>query len=164
MSEDDANENARAQAFGQKVDALLDGAAPPPAMPTDEREMIETATMIHAAGHPRSAPTRALDRAFAARPAAANVPKAARPRRRWLRAAPWAVAAVAVAAAALLLLLLRPPAPRPLPTALRSRPADALVGKIPPERAADARARIDAIYADRLAGYRELALFERRPR
>jgi hypothetical protein len=43
-----------------------------------------------------------------------------------------------------------------LPLTQQSRPADPLVGPIARERAGDARSRIDAIFADRLDGYREL--------
>lgn len=92
---------------------------------------------------------------------------------RWKRRAPWVVAVVstAVAAAAVIALIVRPPrVERAAPAAasapaehLRSRPADALVGVIPEERdvgaaTAATSARIDAIFADRLDGYRELAL------
>jgi hypothetical protein len=45
-----------------------------------------------------------------------------------------------------------------VPLHWQSRPADELVGVIPHERSGDAGARIDAIYADRLDGYRELTL------
>jgi hypothetical protein len=69
------------------------------------------------------------------------------------------------AAAVVVLLLFRPTSPSTsLPLSQRSRPSSALIGKIPPERAADARARLDTIYADRLAGYREIALFSPRAR
>ena len=81
--------------------------------------------------------------------------------------APWIVAglASAVAIAAVLALFLRPPETAPAPDAPvantpehhLSRPADPLVGVIPQERAGDAATRIDAIFADRLDGYRELA-------
>ena len=88
--------------------------------------------------------------------------------RRWKQRAPWlvAVASTVVAVAALALLMVRParkteaPAPAPvaeLPDEQRSRPADALIGIIPQERAGDASSRVDAIFADRLDGYRELA-------
>ncbi len=50
------------------------------------------------------------------------------------------------------------PAPAPLAETLRSRPADDLVGVISRDRDGDAATRIDAIYADRLDGYRELSL------
>jgi hypothetical protein len=77
---------------------------------------------------------------------------------------PWAIAAVC-AAAALLFALLGPlrrakqaavaPA-RPLPTALVSRPADPLIGRIAREDSGEASRRADAIYADRLDAYRAL--------
>ncbi len=87
---------------------------------------------------------------------------------------PWITAGVAtaVAAAAVALLLARPaspPAPAaPVATApvaehLRSRPADPLIGVIAPAPSLEAAAgatvvRIDTIYADRLAGFRERTL------
>ncbi|HVK76203.1 MAG TPA: hypothetical protein VM734_22910 [Kofleriaceae bacterium] len=91
-------------------------------------------------------------------------------RARARRLAPWIVAGVssAVAAAAIALLVLgrapqAPAAPQaaqaaPLPAHLRSRPADALIGAIPGEASGDALGRIDTIYSDRLAGYRERTL------
>jgi hypothetical protein len=51
-----------------------------------------------------------------------------------------------------------PVAREELPAMLRSRPADELVGVISRDRDGDAATRIDAIYADRLDGYRELSL------
>jgi len=98
-------------------------------------------------------------------PAGAGEPRAASPMRARRRVLPWAIAAVssAVAAAAVVLLVIHPPARTvaaraPIPEAERSRPADDLVGAIARERSGDAATRIDAIYADRLDGYRELAL------
>jgi hypothetical protein len=91
--------------------------------------------------------------------ATASVTAAAAPRRPTLRrAAPWALAAAAIAAA-LLLAVTRPgPAAAPLPAELRSRPADRLVGPIERRLAAAAARRADLVYADRLAGYRQLVL------
>ncbi len=86
---------------------------------------------------------------------------------RVIRALPWVVAGVA-AAAALLLFLSRPEnisssareqlAQKPIPHYQLSRPADPLVGQITPDGAALASSRLDIIYADRMAGYRELTL------
>lgn len=99
-------------------------------------------------------------------------------KRRWL---PWAVAGTAtlVAAAAILLLIIRRPkivevqAPTaqvdvapPVPEHWKSRPTDALIGPIDSEcngpaldcartATVKASARIDTIYSDRLAGYRD---------
>ncbi len=93
--------------------------------------------------------------------------------RGWRRRAPWLVAggATVLAAAAAILLMLRGPeraveAPTqtasaeraPLPLDQRSRAADALIGPIPRERSGDAVSRIDAIFADRLDGYRARTL------
>jgi hypothetical protein len=65
------------------------------------------------------------------------------------------------------MLLVRAPhahvARRRLPETMRSRAADELVGEITRERSGDALERIDAIYADRLDGYRELALAPTNP-
>lgn len=101
-------------------------------------------------------------------PARVEAPVVSIEERRWKRRAPWLVAGVSsvVAAAAVIALVIRTPRTPPAAPAaapelaehLRSRPADAVVGVIPQERAADAAGRIDAIYADRLDGYRELAL------
>jgi len=76
---------------------------------------------------------------------------------------PWTVAIIA-AAAAVVVWLARPSAPAPrvatmeLPLQQRSRPADPLIGMIARADAGRASARIDAIYADRLDGYRSLRL------
>lgn len=97
----------------------------------------------------------------------AKVTRLPAPRRR--RAAlPWTVAALATAAA-IALLVTRPNAPvataptpasapvaAPLAEELRSRPADPLVGRIPREHRDRASDRLDVVYADRLAGYREV--------
>jgi hypothetical protein len=88
--------------------------------------------------------------------------------------APWIVAGAStlVAAAAVVMLVVGvgrrtglAPAPSTtaqtaarVPLHWQSRPADELVGVIPHERSGDAGARIDAIFADRLDGYRELTL------
>ena len=55
-----------------------------------------------------------------------------------------------------------PPAPvatQALPFDQRSRPADPLVGAITRDHAGDALGRIDAIYADRLSGFRDRTLY-----
>jgi hypothetical protein len=189
-AEPTAAERARARSFAELIDKALAGRTPP-AMAADDRALIETATMIRAAAGTvelaagrrtalieaalRAAidrPTRAAAVAapVAAPDTAARVTDALAARRgRLRRVAPWAVAALsttAAAAAALVLWLGRPqPAPPvaapALPLIQRSRPADAVVGRIPRERAGDAASRIDAIYADRLTGYRERALAAR---
>jgi hypothetical protein len=169
-------ERARARSFAGLVDHLLSGKPMPPALPSDERALIEVATTVHACtAEADLEPDRIraiVDDAFTGGPSGeragsepARVVRAA-PSGRWRRLAPWAAATIA-AAAALVLALVRPaPPPRyagpitqtPLPRALRSRPADALVGAIPRDRAGDASARLDAVYADRMAGYRSLRL------
>jgi hypothetical protein len=91
------------------------------------------------------------------------------------RVVPWAVAAVAVAAA-IVLFITRPASEssvargddRPadlleLSSIHRSRSADPLVGQIPKSQSGHASERLDTIYSDRLAGYRDLS-FRRRLR
>ena len=176
-------EKARARAFADLVDKVVAGRAPA-AMSPEDRALAETATMIRAsAGKIELAPARAkmlVDQALSRavdqtieKVEAAPVPPAAIPIDRARRSrAPWIVAGVStlVAAAAVFALVVRPPprtpAPAPAPTAQAvkvpetwtSRPADPLVGVIPEERAGEAAARIDAIFADRLDGYRERTL------
>jgi hypothetical protein len=78
---------------------------------------------------------------------------------------PWTISIVStlVAAAANVMLWLRAPHHPTVPAAAirpewKSRSADPLIGPIGRERAADASARIDTIFADRLDGYREQRL------
>jgi hypothetical protein len=168
-------ERARAKAFADLVDKAIAGRATPPAMSADERALLEVATVIRAASGnvELSAPKRrslvedALHQAVGGAGAATSgsIVPLARARKRWV---PWVIAGTSslVAAAAVLLLWLRKPevviesAPvaETLPVHWQSRPADALIGPISRDRAGDASARIDAIYADRLDGYRERQL------
>lgn len=175
-----AAERAHARGFGDLVDKVLAGRAPA-ALPTDDRALLEVATAIRAASRPIELPAartravvegalaQAIERRAgggAATPAAPVVDLAARRARR--RVLPWALAgaATALAAAALALLLIgrdRPGATGPVtaevtPLHQRSRPTDPLIGRIPRERAGEAAARLDVIYADRMAGYRERSL------
>ncbi len=173
------SERIRARSFGKLVDDLTEGAAAPPALAAETRELLDlAATMRDALGDPgrrhgleRARRDRIIDDAFRASvgaPASStgggSVTRLADRRRgRFARYAPYAVAVVAVAAA--VFLFVTRPSQQPAksqPPALAefnySRPADALIGKIPRDRAGDASARIDIIYADRLAGYRDLQL------
>ncbi len=183
----DAAEKARARAFGDLIDKVVAG-RPPAAVPADERALLEVATVIRAATRPvelgaartRSVVEAALATAIERKgggsrltdpslPVAGVVPLA---RVRARRLAPWFIAGVtsAVAAAAVLVLVLRPApsrdveaAPPPVATHLRSRPADALIGVIARAPSLDVAggatvSRIDTIYADRLAGFRERTL------
>ncbi len=164
-------ERARARSFAELVDKVVAGRAPA-AMPAEDRALIEVATMIRAASGAVELPAarrtalveEALHRAVDKSPAPpADVVPFRRPSR-----TPWVIAAVtsAIAVAAILALIFRP-APRPstpivdvakpLPQHLRSRPADSLIGAIPRTRSGDAADRIDAIFADRLDGFRELS-------
>ncbi len=188
----DAGERARARAFGELVDKVLTG-RPPAVVPAEDRALLEVATALRAAVRPvelaatkqRSIIEGALATAIERRGGGAGlhltdrsiaVMSAAAPRRepRWRRAAPWMVAGAStlVAAAAIATLLIgRRPAATPiarapeasLPAQWRSRPADPLIGAIPREASGDALGRIETIYADRLAGYRERH-FARDPR
>ena len=167
-------ELARARRFADLVDKTLSGRTPP-AMSADARALLEVATVIRAArGQLELAPARrhavvedALRQAIGARPGTGGsvTPIARAPARRW---APWIVAGAStlVAAAALLVLWLRPAEPhiawpRRPPVEWTSRSADALIGPIARDRAGDASARIDAIFADRLDGFRARRLAPR---
>lgn len=85
-------------------------------------------------------------------------------RRRLQRLIPWGVATFAAAAALIFALRTSPPAESPptVPDQLsmmhRSRPADPLIGQIPRAEAGRASTRLDTIYSDRMAGYRDLRL------
>jgi len=169
-----AAERAHAKAFGELVDKTLAGRTPA-AMNTDDRALLEVATVIRAAsGNVELAqPKRraliedALRQAVGARALGTSGPMSTLPTVRGIRSsrvrtwAPWSVAGASLAvAAAAFVLWLRAPQPagiaRALPEAERSRPADAVVGPIARERAGDAATRIDAIFADRLDGYRAI--------
>jgi hypothetical protein len=159
-------ELAHARRFADLVDKTLSGRTPP-AMSADDRALLEVTTVIRATrGSLELAPDAAravvedaLRQAIgvdgASGGATGQVLRA--PPRRW---APWAIAGAStlVAAAALALLWLRGPAPGSsvagVPTEWTSRSADALIGPITADRAGDASARIDAIFADRLDGFR----------
>ena len=118
-----------------------------------------------AASKQRAAVEDALRQAIGASPAGGgSVTPIARARTR-MRRAPWIVAGTTtlVAAAAIAMLWLRTPggagrgnpvARRAVPEEWTSRPADSLVGPIARDHAGDAGARIDAIFADRLDGFR----------
>jgi hypothetical protein len=162
----------RAKAFAELVDKAIAGRTPP-ALSADDRALLEVATVIRAtsgaidlaASRQRNIVEDALRQAVGDHPSTSlsTTPiSAARSKRRWV---PWAVAATstAVAAAAVLMLWLRKPVERPIaqrevPTEWRSRPADPLIGRITPERAGEAAARLDHIFADRLGGYRDRML------
>ena len=166
-----ASERMRAKSFGELVDKTITGRTPP-AMSADDRALLEVATVIRAASgnvelaaaKRRSIVEDALRQAvggLGATSSGAAVP-ISRARKRWV---PWAVAGASalVAAAAVLLLWLRGPERviierQPVAEHETSRPADRLIGPIARDRAGDASTRIDAIYADRLEGYRERQL------
>jgi len=178
--DDDAtpSERARAKTFADLVDKTLSGRTPP-AMSADDRALLEVATVIRAAhgnaelpqAKQRSLVEDALRQAIGQKPSAGSSLSTtlsidmARGRAR--RMAPWLIAGTTtlVAAAALLLLWLRPhrsgdvaATAQQVPLTWKSRPSDPLIGPIARERAGDASARIDYIFADRLDGYRERRL------
>jgi hypothetical protein len=156
-------ERAHARRFAELVDQALAGRTPP-AMSTDDRALLEVATVIRAADHELvlAATTRraivedALGQAIGSTASTPTSPPMAARRRRWV---PWAIAGTTsvIAAAALALWLRAPAASRP-PANWMSRPADLLIGPIARERAGDASARLDHIFADRMDGYRERRL------
>ncbi len=172
--EPSAAERTHAKAFAELVDKTLAGRTPG-VMNTDDRTLLEVATVIRAAsGNVELAQPRrraviedALRQAVGARALGTSGSVAAvndLAPGTWKRFAPWSVAATStlVAAAAVLLWLRVPRVVRQidvvptLPLTEQSRPTDSLVGPIARERAGDARSRIDTIFADRLDGYREL--------
>jgi len=158
-------ELARARRFADLVDKTLSGRTPP-AMSADDRALLEVATVIRATSGglelapsaARAAVEDALRQAIGVDAVGASTgPVMRAPMRRW---APWAIAGASalVAAAAIAMLWLRGPVAGPsvarVPSEWTSRPADPLVGPIARDRAGDASARIDAIFADRLDGFR----------
>ncbi|HEY1812434.1 MAG TPA: hypothetical protein VGG74_08825 [Kofleriaceae bacterium] len=175
--EPSAAERAHAKAFAELVDKTLAGRTPP-AMNTDDRALLEVATVIRAAsGNVELAQPRrraliedALRQAVGARSfgtsGTMNTMVTAIRSTNFRRWAPWSVAGASMlVAAAAVVLWLRAPhreptappvAARQLPENERMRPADPLVGPIAREHAGDTASRIDAIFADRLDGYREL--------
>lgn len=186
-AEPTATEKTRARAFADLVDKVVAGRPPAAMSAEDRAlvEVATVIRASHGlvdlpASRKSSLIEQALRRAVETPRGHETVPPAIRPpadepaprdqlaeRRARGPRAPWIVAglATAVAIAAVLALFLRPPktsrAPE-IPVAETpehhlSRPADPLVGVIPQERAGDAASRIDAIFADRLDGYRELA-------
>lgn len=167
-----SSERAHAKTFAELVDKTIAGRTPP-AMGTDDRALLEVATVIRAASgkaelsaQKRSsliedALRQAVGGAGAKTATTTVVPIERARQRRWV---PWAIAAGSslVAVAAVLLLWLRGPErviePRDvakIPTEWKSRPTDPLIGPIAREQVGDASARIDAIFADRLDGYRD---------
>jgi len=182
-AEPTAAEKAQARAFGELLDKALAGRTPP-AMAADDRELLEVATIIRAVSHPpelAAARTGALVEGAlrqavgdAGRPSVSDPAivaiDAARARRR--TRLPWTIAITssAVAAAAVIALVLGVGRTRPhraapphtasahVPANWRSRPADDLIGAIPRAKSGEAAARIDAIFADRLDGFRERTL------
>jgi hypothetical protein len=176
-AEPTAAERTYARTFADLIDKTLAGRTPP-AMSAEDRALLEVATVIRAASGKVALPAprqhaliedalrQSVGGAGAASAASGGVVPIARARaRRWV---PWTIAgaSVLVAAAAVLLVWLRAPERAPataaadpaVPVSWTSRPTDSLIGPISAERAGDASTRIDAIFADRLDGYRERRL------
>lgn len=171
-----SSERMRAAQFASLLDDDAAGTLPA-ALELDARHNLEMAVALQAvAGHHQLGDAAAsamvasvLRNATAAAVQAPVLDQLAEQRqRKQARTAasttrmPWLIAAAStlVAAAAITMLMLRPTVtPRttaavPPPLAWQSRPADALVGAIDRAEAGNAAQRIDAIYADRLEGYR----------
>jgi hypothetical protein len=170
-AEPTASELAHAKTFADLVDKTLSGRTPP-VVSADDRALLEVATVIRATsgnvplspGKQRSIVEDALRQAIGGGPATSmpGVTPITSARRRWV---PWTIAAGSslVAAAAIAMLWFRAPAQAPVaaaetPANWTSRPADSLIGPIDRERAGDASARIDTIFADRMDGYRDRRL------
>jgi hypothetical protein len=173
-------ELARARRFAEIVDKTLSGRTPP-AMSADHRALLEVATVIRAAhgslelppAMRRSVVEDALRQAIGSSPTASAsiAPIAPIGLARGKRWAPWIIAGATtlVATAAVAMLWLRDPAGggasaartgrrAAVPEEWTSRSADAVVGPIASDHAGDASARIDAIFADRLDGFRSQRL------
>jgi len=163
------SERAQAKTFAELVDKTLAGRTPP-AMSTDDRALLEVATVIRvahgglelSAAKKRSLVEEALRRGIGGAASttsgdvAAVTPIRSSRAKRW---APWVVASVSMglAAAAVLVLWLRTPAHDQTAQAF-SHDDDSLIGPIAREHSGDASARIDAIFADRLDGFRDRRL------
>lgn len=184
----DPAEKVQAERFGALVSTLVGGAKLPPAMDPDDRMLLDVAAMIRAgAGEVSLSQKRArqiagdaiaLSREGKRPPSISTEPEQVaregaedellqRRRSRIKVVLPWTVTVVAAAAAALMWIT-RPTNPITRGTSSHktttlselqlSRPADPVVGIIARADAHRASARIDAIYADRLDGYRSLTL------
>ncbi|MEZ4360379.1 MAG: hypothetical protein R3B48_09375 [Kofleriaceae bacterium] len=174
------SERLHAISFGDLIDKAIAGRTPP-ALSSDERALLEVATVLRAAAgevelegvrqdqlieEALDAPSRAAADERRGPSSVLDVPELGARRR---RALPWLItgATSAMAAAAMAALWLRVPherlvaAPTPTPARWSSRPADEVVGEIRRDASGDAAARLDSIYADRLEGYREVTLFQR---
>ncbi len=181
-------EQVRADRFGELVDTLVAGDRLPPAMTSEDRELIGVATMLRVTTGGMSLSSsrastlvgQAFEAATMAREQGENphlptIAPAERSkgddlatrRRRGLKPAlPWLLT-VTASAAALMLWYAQPntstvaetsPPPATLKINQQSRPADRIVGMIARNDAHLASSRLDVIYADRLEGYRSLRL------
>ena len=190
----DAAEKAHARAFGDLIDKVMAGRTPSAVPAEDRALLEVATVIRAAsrpvelgAARTRSIVEAALGTAIERRGGSTRLTDPSLPvpgvvpigRARARRVAPWVIAGVTsvVAVAAVALLLLRPAAPAPeapataavTPIHQRSRPADPLIGVIAATPSLDgasraAVSRIDTIYADRLAGFRERTLDGQRKR
>jgi hypothetical protein len=139
-----SREESQAERAAALMEALLQGERAEGENP-DERRVLEAVQLLREQV-PRLDPARRdalVDEAFAA----ARVSRAPPPPGQ--RMLPYYVAGAALAAALALAL-----GRRPAPPAVVLRSTDAVIGRIAPAEAGDARRRIDLLYADRLAVYR----------
>lgn len=162
-----AQERARARSFAELVDKTLAGRTPG-VMSTDDRALLEVATVIRAAtADVELAPEKRSSIVEAAlrkavgdtkKPAAAAIAVVPVTRARRAPRAPWIVTGtsmlVAAAAVVLWIRVPRPSRQSALPENQTMRPTDPLIGPIPHEHG-DTTARIDTIFADRLDGFRD---------
>lgn len=179
MDPADPAEIAQATAFAGLIDTVIAGDKLPAVMAAEQREMVETAAILRANlradGSVGSGVSSVVGRVMSQVSESSQeqeqtqqgdsgiIDFQARRRRRvrWLSAG-----TAALAAAAVLFFVLRSPGPpasdsgaRPVLSMIHhSRPADPLIGEIPREQADRASDRLDTIYADRMAGYRDLRL------
>lgn len=154
-AEPTAQERSDAKRFSALVDKSLVGKLPV-AMDTEDRELLDVATVIRAGTTqvelPAAKITAMVEAALAKSVGATPSDVIAITRaRRWL---PWSItgATSAIAAAAIALLVVRAPH---APKKLHRATDDALVGEIKRADSGNAAARLDYIFADRLDAYRE---------
>ena len=165
-------ELAAATALANQVDSLMQGAALPPVLDAEARELAELSGMIHAAHTPVKLDAKrqaSIIESALARGAGIDYADNDLSRARAKRAVRWPYALGTIIAAAAIAVLVWRPAPklaphtntpvalvREIPASQQSRPGDALVGEITSEASAQAGTRLDKLYGDRMTGYRAL--------
>ena len=181
-------ERARARSFARLVDGLIDGEATPPALAAEDREMLETASLVRAAvreptldaQRTRSIIDQAFGAALGLAPAPAAEPtdelgkkraedgpssmRPVRPERNadrrsaWSRRVPWAVAGLA-AAAAIAFAVVRPGEQTRTVEQVIEQPAYAEIHRSRP--ASPLVGRIDKSNADRASDRIDLIVADR---